>query len=491
MNTQLPSTQHSERELGTTVRSRYRLDALLGRGAMGSVYRAWDLERRADCAVKLLQTDGEVHEAALLRFRDEARMAARIFHPHVVEILDHGVETSGSPFLVMELLRGRDLDAFLKTERQLSTEQTIEIVTQVGSALHAVHQVGIVHRDIKPRNIFLVEGDSPASGFQVKVIDFGLAKHLFAPPDGRGSDGLLIGTPEYLPPESWRGKSSDVDTRADQWALAVLTFRLLTGRLPFESHLDTMLLGKEILTGLPRRIRTLAPDIPHHVAAAIECAMSKDKHERFASIHDFIRALTNLPLTTNTIATAGTELLIKSIPKAAHALEIPMTHEEPTKLIPVAAPTVVFASSWTPTEPSSPLPQTCLLPAQGSAQLLAQGPIPATQVVYEATRRGGSVWIYPVARQLLTAVLGGLIALTLYAGMSGSWAQQRTPLDLSVDSSHPSVTTTTRLPAVQTHPAQRASPVRAIKPSETSAASASPPPGAKANAESSKPASGL
>jgi serine/threonine protein kinase len=148
MNTQLPSTQHSERELGTTVRSRYRLDALLGRGAMGSVYRAWDLERRADCAVKLLQTDGEVHEAALLRFRDEARMAARIFHPHVVEILDHGVETSGSPFLVMELLRGRDLDAFLKTERQLSTEQTIEIVTQVGSALHAVHQVGIVHREL-------------------------------------------------------------------------------------------------------------------------------------------------------------------------------------------------------------------------------------------------------------------------------------------------------------------------------------------------------
>ncbi len=488
MNTQLPSTQHSERELGTTVRSRYRLDALLGRGAMGSVYRAWDLERRADCAVKLLQTDGEVHEAALLRFRDEARMAARIFHPHVVEILDHGVETSGSPFLVMELLRGRDLDAFLKTERQLSTEQTIEIVTQVGSALHAVHQVGIVHRDIKPRNVFLVEGATPSTGFQVKVIDFGLAKHLFAPPGGRGSDGLLIGTPEYLPPESWRGKSADVDTRADQWALAVLTFRLLTGRLPFESHLDTMLLGKEILTGFPRRIRTLAPDIPHHVAAAIECAMSKDKHERFASIHDFIRALTNLPLTTNTIATAGTELLIKSVPKTP-AAEIPMTQEEPTKLIPVAAPTVVFASSRTPTEPSSPLPQTCLLPAQGSAQLPAQVPFPVTQVVYEATRRGGSVWIYPVARQLLTAVLGGLIALTLYAGMSGSWAQQRTPLDLSVDSSHPSVNATTRMPAVQTHPAQRASPGRVTRPPETSAASASLSSGSKTKTESAKPAS--
>jgi hypothetical protein len=148
-----------------------------------------------------------------------------------------------------------------------------------------------------------------------------------------------------------------------------------------------MLLGKEILTGFPRRIRTLAPDIPHHVAAAIECAMSKDKHERFASIHDFIRALTNLPLTTNTIATAGTELLIKSVPKTP-AAEIPMTHEEPTKLIPVDSPTVFFASSRTPTEPSSPLPQTCLLPAQGSAQLPLRGRSPSLKSCMKP--RGGA-----------------------------------------------------------------------------------------------------
>ena len=167
MNTQVQAlqgtSQTSDRALGTTIRSRYRLDALLGRGAMGSVYRAWDDDRQLACAVKLLQVDSAVREAALIRFRDEARMAAQIFHPHVVEILDHGVELDGSPFLVMELLRGRDLDAFLKSEVRLTIEQTIEIVTQIGSALHAVHQVEVPrHQDLAVR----LGGDGPAAAVQ-------------------------------------------------------------------------------------------------------------------------------------------------------------------------------------------------------------------------------------------------------------------------------------------------------------------------------------
>lgn len=402
----------SEPSFGKTLRARYRLDSLLGRGAMGSVYRAWDLERQTDCAVKLLQVEGSVREAALIRFRDEARMAAQIFHPHVVEILDHGVETDGSPFIVMELLQGQDLDARLRGDVRLSIEQTLQIVSQTGSALHAIHQVGIVHRDIKPRNIFLVQSPHGTDGFSVKVIDFGLAKHLFSPPGGRGSDGLLIGTPEYLPPESWRGVSADVDTRADQWALAVLTFRLLTGRLPFESQLNTMLLGREILSGVPRRIQSFAPEIPQHIASAIERGMAKDKQNRFASIHDFVRALSNLPLTTNTMNTAGTEFLPKVMaPHNAVCLSpdtLNIKREEPTKI--VAAPDLTVVTTVPPSSaPSVPwMSQTCLLPSSSASTV--------NGAIHASIWQGASSLLSPIARFATAAVLGGLATIAIYSG---------------------------------------------------------------------------
>lgn len=409
--------------LGKTVRARYRLDALLGRGAMGSVYRAWDLERQTDCAVKLLQVESSVREAALIRFRDEARMAAKIFHPHVVEILDHGVESDGSPFIVMELLKGQDLDALLRTEVRLSIEQTLQVVTQIGSALHAIHQVGIVHRDIKPRNVFLVQSPSGAGGFQVKIIDFGLAKHLFSPPGGRGSDGLLIGTPEYLPPEAWRGVSSDVDTRADQWALAVLTFRILTGRLPFESHLNTMLLGREILSGVPRRIQTFAPEIPEHMANAIERAMAKDKHARFESIHDFIRALSNLPLTTNSMNTAGTEFLpIVVVPKGSGTPApetVSLKREASTKI--VVAPELTMMNTALPTVAAGTsvpwISQTCLLPSTSASSM--NGSIHGSGW-YSVTS-----FLHPATRVAMAAVVGGLLAFAIYAGIREPRAAQR------------------------------------------------------------------
>lgn len=422
MNTQVQAlqgtSQTSDRALGTTIRSRYRLDALLGRGAMGSVYRAWDDDRQLACAVKLLQVDSAVREAALIRFRDEARMAAQIFHPHVVEILDHGVELDGSPFLVMELLRGRDLDAFLKSEVRLTIEQTIEIVTQIGSALHAVHQVGIVHRDIKPRNIFLIDRPGYVSGVQVKVIDFGLAKHVLSPPGGRGSDGMLIGTPEYLPPESWRGISAEVDARADQWALAVLTFRLITGRLPFESHLNTVLLGREILGGVPRSIHSFAQDVPSHVAAAISRAMSKNKEDRFASIHDFVRALTNLPLTTNSMNTAGTEFLLKPTPVQNPIETQVLPRGEPTKLLqsPVTEVAKVVVHSPGKPPPMPWLSQTCLIPAPESTTT-------------EAVRVGGSADLPPLfrpaGRLLLAGLIGGLLTSLAYSGVHSLRANDR------------------------------------------------------------------
>lgn len=345
MNTLELVAEEHDPLIGTQLCARYRLDALLGRGAMGAVYRAWDLQRNAACAVKLLRVDSDMRVAAGRRFADEGRLVRQIFHPNIVEIFDQGISEDGSLFLVMELLSGQDLDEVLSERRRLSLRQAQDIVYQIGSALHAVHQVGIVHRDIKPRNVFLL---TPSiGGFEesprVKVIDFGLAKYLEERHVNRGSDGMLIGTPEYLAPESWTGVSAHVDTRADQWALAVLAFRLLSGRLPFDSQLDTLRLGREIVSGTPRALRDLVPEVPEYVERALMRALSKEKHERYGNIRDFVWAFTARPLNPSTLFSGDTAIRkvpveLVAEPVAAEetrrlAIDVPLPNEGTTVMV--------------------------------------------------------------------------------------------------------------------------------------------------------------
>lgn len=278
---------------GRVLAERYQLQELIGSGSMGAVYRAWDRQREQACAVKLLHGHAARQDAAMLRFHDEMRLVVRLCHPHIVDMYDQGETGDGAMFLVMELLKGQDLQTLLQAEPTLTLARTQELVRQVGSALHTVHLSGIVHRDIKPRNIFLVKGVSRdgTSSTHVKVIDFGQAKILNAQSLWRRSDGLIIGTPEYLPPEAWRGDSRNIDSRADQWALAVVTYRMLTGRLPFDSGLNTIALAHEIQERMPPAASSLAEGIPEHVDAALMRALAKDKEQRFRSINDFVRAL--------------------------------------------------------------------------------------------------------------------------------------------------------------------------------------------------------
>lgn len=287
-------------QIGRVLHGRFRIDALIGRGSMGAVFEAWDSESNSPCAIKLLQPSTPLHEPGNVRFMDEARLISQLCHPNIVEIWDHGVEPDGTCFLAMELLKGQELYSVLQTEGSLLLPMTLDIVKQIGSALHTIHLAGIVHRDIKPHNIVLLS-DARAHCFHVKVIDFGLAK-LVEPGAGhkrlskRGSDGMLIGTPAYLPPEAWTGISADVDARADQWALAVLTYRMLSGRLPFEGDADTVSLAFQVHRDTPVPLRDLVAGLPPHVDAAVARALSRDKRERFPTILEFVRALHNLPL---------------------------------------------------------------------------------------------------------------------------------------------------------------------------------------------------
>jgi serine/threonine protein kinase len=137
--------------LGRTLRDRYRIDERIGSGSMGAVYRAWDLLREQSCAVKLLRLQVATRESIVIRFCDEARIVARLCHPSIVELYDQGEDPDGTLFLVMELLRGQDLYAYLRAKPRLPLCRVLEIVRQIGSALHTVHLSGVVHRDIKPR----------------------------------------------------------------------------------------------------------------------------------------------------------------------------------------------------------------------------------------------------------------------------------------------------------------------------------------------------
>lgn len=336
---------------GRVLNQRFRLDEQIGSGSMGAVYRAWDLCGDRICAVKVLRPDLTKQSAIVVRFQDEAKIIARLYHPNIVEMIDCGEDSDGLMFFAMEFLQGYDLHALLQKESQLSPQRTIDIVRQVGSALHSMHLAGVVHRDIKPRNIFIVHSETDKLPL-VKVIDFGLSKWL----DGqdRASDGLLIGTPEYLPPESWSGQSREVDARADQWALGVMTYRMLTGRLPFESHDDPAALAYEIRKCAPRPIRELLPDLPEHIEYAVTRALSKDKAQRFASVCEFVRELVRLPVTMQIVT-------------APARLEGTLVHRD------VSFPFPLLPSTILPTQPA-PIPEKLatkpLLPGTQEQQVL-------------------------------------------------------------------------------------------------------------------------
>lgn len=218
---------------GTVVADHLRLIRQLGSGGMGSVWIAEQTRIGQHVAVKFLSTALLDHESARSRFDREAKLAARIKSPHVVQIHDHGLTRSepAIPYIVMELLDGQDLSKVLESEGPLSPGRAFEVLSQVCDALTKAHEAGIVHRDIKPENVFMLN----ESRTFVKLLDFGVAHGKDGQIDRLTQTGLLLGTAHYMSPEQlFSGK--DIDHRADLWALAVLTYQMLSNELPFQAE---------------------------------------------------------------------------------------------------------------------------------------------------------------------------------------------------------------------------------------------------------------
>ncbi|MEX1368327.1 MAG: serine/threonine-protein kinase [Nannocystaceae bacterium] len=276
-----------EPDLSGTVLERYRLLRLLGRGGMGSVYEAQHemLDRRV--AIKVLSARLAAHERARQRFLREARAASRVHHDNVIEIHDVGF-AGGHVFFVMERLQGEDLAQRLQRCGSLSWAEARPLLLQVTAALAAAHEAGVVHRDVKPANCFVVDD---GRGFErVKVLDFGIAKvasSVADPVTELTVTGEVFGTAGYLPPEISQGVSDD--PRSDIYALGVMMFRVLTGRLPFEGTAVEVV--AQHIGRAPPSLRSIEPSIPEAVERIVLAALAKEPEDRPASMQQLGRQL--------------------------------------------------------------------------------------------------------------------------------------------------------------------------------------------------------
>ena len=284
---------------GKLLAKRYLLEKRIGRGAMGQVYLAKDenlgTRRVAVKTVRqdILNSDDLQEGEAIVRFEREARAAASISHPHIVDVTDFGETEEGVFYLVMEYVEGETLHRLLRREGTLPVKRAVKLLRQIADGIEAAHEVGILHRDLKPANIFIMQkGKSGGDGF-IKVGDFGLAKIVNqtasdissnATPSSRG----IIGTPEFMSPEQMQPELG-VDARSDIYALGTIAYLMLGGKTPFSG--DMMQLVMQKIMQAPPLLSTLRSDIPVDVERAVMRALETEPKNRPANVSDWIDEL--------------------------------------------------------------------------------------------------------------------------------------------------------------------------------------------------------
>ncbi len=279
-----------EAQLAAGLSRRFRLVRPLGKGGFGTVFLAEQIAvGNRPVALKVLNGQRLDEPRHLKRFQDEAASAGRIHHPNVVTIHDYGQADDGTPYIAMEFLKGESLRETLRRRGRLPVPEVVEILQQAARGLNAAHKLGIIHRDLKPDNIFLALDDEDV--LTVKIVDFGIVK-LLEGADANASTGF-VGTPAYISYEQATGmKSSNLDARSDVYALGVVVYEMLTGRVPFQADSLIGFLEKHRREP-PPPFRTVVPplDVSPEVESAVMKALVKDRDKRYASAPDFAREL--------------------------------------------------------------------------------------------------------------------------------------------------------------------------------------------------------
>jgi serine/threonine protein kinase len=273
---------------GEVLADRYRIVDRLGRGGMGEVYLATHVAIGRQVAIKILRADAQENPEMARRFLQEARTSSQLRHPNIVDITDFGHNDRGAPFFVMELLEGEDLKSLVKRERTLPWPRVCAIATQICAALSAAHASGVVHRDMKPDNVYLLRhGDYE----HVKVLDFGIAKVLSGQEAGEATrTGVLLGTPHYMSPE--QASDDPLDGRSDIYAMGVLLYRMVAGQLPFRGPSFMKVLGQQIHEPPPPPSLFAPPGTLSDEAEAIilKC-LAKRREDRYQSADELAAAL--------------------------------------------------------------------------------------------------------------------------------------------------------------------------------------------------------
>ena len=287
--------------LGTTVAGRYKVLKLLGEGGMGQVYLAEHSAIEKRIALKVLRAEYAHKGEIVTRFQQEAISASRIKHPNVLDVFDFGQLENGCFYLAMEFLEGNDLADELQRSRVLTAPRALPIAMQICRALSAAHAKGVVHRDMKPENIFLQRtGDGEEI---VKIVDFGIAQLKPTNEEAQAEStkhrrltrtGMIFGTPEYMAPEQASGKHADL--RCDVYAVGIILFELFTGGVPFTGETFLGVLTKH-LNDAPPSMRAVYPDlqISHELEAVVQRTLAKDPNHRYQTMNELAAALAGTP----------------------------------------------------------------------------------------------------------------------------------------------------------------------------------------------------
>jgi eukaryotic-like serine/threonine-protein kinase len=387
--------------VNTVLDGQYQMEALLGKGGMGAVYRARHILLGDRVAIKVLPPEVRTNAEWLRRFRREGQAARRFRHPNAVTVYDLRTAADGTIYMVMEYVEGHTLDHAIKTRGRFTAAEALDVLTPVMSVLDTAHSMGVVHRDLKPENIMIgkhSEGGEPV----VKLLDLGIAKMREIAGDNGGNTALtmagqVLGTPYYMSPEQWgeipRDQSSEIDGRADIYSLGLVFYEMILGRRCFAGN-TLQELRREHVTTRPRLLHEVAPDVPRGFSDAIARATAKDRGDRQptagalanelraglatssnADTHGLLSDLTetvaiNKGLETNSDVNAPTIITVDapatSAPPARPSVANDATVYEPAKPPPVQpkpdmpAPTVAessgMASSMTVQQVAKPAP---------------------------------------------------------------------------------------------------------------------------------------
>ncbi|HEX7297154.1 MAG TPA: serine/threonine-protein kinase, partial [Pyrinomonadaceae bacterium] len=284
--------------LGKTLIGKYRVDEKLSEGGMGAVYRGTHVLMDKTVAIKVLRPSLAADEKIVARFSREARAASKISHPNALAVTDIGEDEDGIVFLVMEFLDGKTLKDVIRDEGPMPLDRVVAIMRQVGDALKAAHDQGVVHRDLKSDNIMLT---TTAVGEHAKVLDFGIAK-INEPetPDAElTAPNLVIGTPQYMSPEQC-SQSTQIDFRSDIYSFGVILYEMLVGHVPFTGDSPTMVMLKHLQEPVPS-VLSERDDLPAPIGQIITRAMAKVPDNRYQNITDLLEDLTiaaGVPLRT-------------------------------------------------------------------------------------------------------------------------------------------------------------------------------------------------